>query len=170
MREWRALASDKSSKRFGGQNKNAIRDIPKWGEHPKGETMTHKMKISLFLLAGVLALVPMLAAQSSVRADANTVSIKGRVSCSKFGTGTVSASKGRSIAQIIQYCVNFQNGVYTVVSGNHIYGLAGDTKLLAKMSGQTVTVAGRVVPESTDVATYAYMGTVAVTEVVPAKE
>ena len=75
-----------------------------------------------------------------------------------------------SVAQTIQYCANFQGGAYTLVSGNRIYLLKGDTKELAKMSGQTVAVAGRMVPESSDTASYALMGTVSVTEVVPTKD
>ena len=42
-------------------------------------------RIPLLVLAGVLALAPMIAAQSSVQAEANAVSIAGRVSCSRFG-------------------------------------------------------------------------------------
>jgi hypothetical protein len=75
-----------------------------------------------------------------------------------------------SVAQTIQYCANFQGGDYTLVSGNRIYRLTGDTKQLAKMSGQTVAVAGRMVPETTDTSSAALMGTVSVTEVVPAKD
>jgi hypothetical protein len=127
-------------------------------------------RIPLLVLAGVLALAPMIAAQSSVQAEANAVSIAGRVSCSRFGVGSISARKGMSIAQTIQYCVNFQSGAYTLVSGKQIFRLTGDTNLLAKMSGKTVTVAGRLYPVSPDVATYALMGTVAITDVVPTKQ
>jgi hypothetical protein len=75
-----------------------------------------------------------------------------------------------SVAQTIQYCVAFQGADYTLVSGNKIYRLTGNKDMLAKMSGQTVTVAGRMVPESSDVATLVPMGTVAVSEVLPAKD
>ena len=71
------------------------------------------------------------AAQSQVKAEANAVSIKGKVSCSRFGVGSITARKGMSVAQTIQYCVNFQGGDYTLVSGNQIYRLAGDTNMLA---------------------------------------
>jgi len=126
---------------------------------------------SLLAIAGVLAVAPMISAQSSsMKAEANAVSISGRVSCSKFGLGSVSARKGMSVAQTIQYCANFQGGEYTLVSGNKIYKLSGDTKVLAKMSGQTVEVAGRLVPEPTDTAAMVQMGTVSITEVAPAKE
>jgi hypothetical protein len=126
-------------------------------------------RISFILLAGVLTLAPMLAAQSSEQIGANAVNVTGRVSCSRFGRGSVTARKGMSVAQTISYCANFQGGQYTIVSGNRIYALSGDPKQLAKLSGQTVTVAGHMVPESTDTSTVAFMGTVAVTEVAPTK-
>ena len=127
-------------------------------------------RISLIVFAGVLMLAPMLAAQSTEQAGANSINVKGRVSCSRLGRGSVTARKGMSVAQTIWYCANFQGGQYTLVSGNRIYALSGDPKQLAKMAGQSVTVAGHMVPESTDTAAVAFMGTVAVTEVVPTKE
>jgi hypothetical protein len=134
--------------------------------------MKSKMMFSLALIgfASIFAALPAAASQSSVKADTNAVSIMGRVSCSRFGRGSVTARKGMSVAQTIQYCANFQGGDYTLVSGNRIYRLTGDTKQLAKMSGQTVAVAGRMVPETTDTSSAALMGTVSVTEVVPAKD
>ena len=127
-------------------------------------------RVSLLVIAGVLAMAPMISAQSSMKAAANAVSITGKVSCSRFGRGSVTARKGMSVAQTIQYCANFQGGEFTLVSGNKIYKLSGDTKVLAKMSGQTVQVAGRLVPEPTDTAAMVQMGTVAITDVVPTKE
>jgi hypothetical protein len=134
--------------------------------------MKSKLMFSVALvgLASVCAALPAAASQSAVKADTNAVSITGKVSCSKFGRGSVTARKGMSVAQTIQYCANFQGGDYTLVSGNRIYKLTGDTKELAKMSGQTVAVAGRIVPETTDTSSVALMGTVSVTEVVPTKE
>lgn len=125
--------------------------------------------LALIGLAGFGAALPS-AAQSSVKAETNAVNITGRVSCAKFGTGSVTARKGMSVAQTIQYCVVFQHSEYTLVSGNRIYRLTGDNSQLARMSGETVTVAGRMVPESTDLAATMLMGTVAVTNVVPTKE
>jgi hypothetical protein len=127
-------------------------------------------RIFFILLAGVLTLAPMISAQSSEQTGANAVNVTGRVSCSRFGRGSVTARKGMSVTQTIWYCANFQGGQYTLVSGNRIYRLTGDRNVLAKMSGQTVEVAGRMVPEKPDATTYALMGTVAVTEVVPTKE
>jgi hypothetical protein len=121
--------------------------------------------------AGIWAVLPCSASQtSSAKADANSVNITGHVSCARFGTGSVTARKGMSVAQTIQYCVNFMHSDYTLVSGNRIYRLTGDKNLLAKMSGQTVTVAGRMVPETAETATAALMGTVAVSDVVPSKD
>src|SRR5277367_1240532 len=111
-------------------------------------------RISLIVAAGVLTFAPLVAAQPSAESEANAISVSGKVSCSRFGRGSVTARKGMSVAQTIQYCANFQGGEYTLVSGNRIYRLAGDTKELAKMSGQTVSVAGHMIPESTDVAAY----------------
>ena len=127
-------------------------------------------RISSIVFAGALALALMVAAQPSVQAQANAINITGKVSCSRFGRGSVTARKGMSIAQTVQYCTNFQGGAYTLVSGNRIYLLTGDKKQLAKMSGQTVSVAGRLIPEPSDTASVTLMGTVAVTEVVPAKK
>jgi hypothetical protein len=127
-------------------------------------------KLALIAFAGICAALPAAASQSSTRADKDAVNITGQVSCSRFGRGTVTARKGMSVAQTIQYCVAFQGGDYTLVSGNKIYRLAGDKNVLAKMSAQTVTVAGHMVPERTDVSTVALMGTVAVSEVVRSKE
>ena len=109
-------------------------------------------------------------AQSSEQPDAGAVNITGRVSCARFGAGTITPRKGMSVAQTIQYCANFQGGEYTLITGNRVYRLAGDTKELAKMSGKTVAVAGHMVPASTDTATYALKGILEVIEVVPSKE
>ena len=127
-------------------------------------------RLALIGFAGICAIAASAAAQSSVQAEANAVNITGRVSCARFGRASVTARNGMSVAQTIQYCVVFQRSDYTLVSGNRIYRLTGDSNALAKMSGQTVTVAGRMVPDSPDEAAYALMGTVAVTNVVPTKE
>jgi hypothetical protein len=136
----------------------------------KGATMK-KLPIyaGLFaVLASPFAALATPAAQSSVQAEANAVSITGKVSCSRFGIGSITARKGMSIAQTIQYCVVFQHGVYTLVSGKQIYRLTGDTNLLAKLSGQTVAVAGHVSPEEPSTS-YALMGNLQATSIAPAK-
>ena len=129
-----------------------------------------KSKLALIVFAGICAVVPSWASQSQAKADAGAVNITGQVSCSRFGRGSVTARKGMSVAQTIQYCVTFQGADYTLVSGNKIYRLTGDKNMLAKVSGQTVTVAGHMGPEQTDVATVQLMGTVAVSDVAPAKD
>lgn len=120
------------------------------------------------LASPFVALAGTTAAQSSRKTDSDTVTITGRVSCSRFGGSSVTARKGMSVAQTIQYCANFEGADYTLVSGNKIYRLTGDKNTLAKMSGQTVTVAGHL---NTDVPapSYALMGTVEATSVAPAK-
>jgi hypothetical protein len=125
---------------------------------------------ALIAFTGICAAVPIAVAQSSARPDANGVSVTGKVSCTKFGRGTVTARKGMSVAQTIFYCATFQGGDYSLVSGNKIYRLTGDKNLLAKMAGQTVNVGGQMVPEPEDVSAAVLMGTVAVSQVVPSKE
>ena len=121
------------------------------------------------VLVGLLAPLTAKAAQSSAKVEANAVSITGKVSCSRYGIGSISPRKGMSVAQTIQYCVNFQGGDYTLVSGNQIYRLAGDSNMLAKMSGQTVAVAGRMSTDQPVGTTYALMGTLQATSIAPAK-
>jgi hypothetical protein len=126
-------------------------------------------RMALIICGGIVAALPV-AAQSSRNAEVAPVSITGKVSCTKFGRGSVTARKGMSVAQTISYCVTFQGGDYTVVSGNKIYRLDGDKNTLAKLAGQTVTVGGHIVPEPSDEATVALMGTVAVSDVAPSKD
>jgi hypothetical protein len=169
MRECRRATSRIPGQAVGRQKVGAICDIVKMGRKPRGETMINKVKISFIVLAGVLALAPMLAAQSSVQAEANAVSITGRVSCSRFGVGSITARKGMSIAQTIWYCATFQGGQYTLVSGKQIFLLTGDRNLLEKMSGQTVVVAGHVSQAEPAPTSYALMGTLQATTIAPAK-
>ena len=121
------------------------------------------------VLAGPFAALSAPAPQSKVHAEANAVSITGKVSCSRFGIGSISPRKGMSVAQTIQYCVNFQGGQYTLVSGKQIFGLAGDSNQLAKMSGQTVAVAGHLNQDEPRGTSYVLMGTVEATSIAPAK-
>ncbi len=120
------------------------------------------------ILVSLLAVPTATAAQSSVKAETNAVSVTGKVSCSRFGTGSITARKGMSIAQTIWYCATFQGGQYTLVSGKQIFLLTGDRNLLAKMSGQTVVVAGHVSPEE-PATSYALMGNLQATSIAPAK-
>jgi hypothetical protein len=128
-------------------------------------------RVSLMAVAVVLTYAPIIGAQSKAGTEADGVTITGRVSCSRFGRGSVTPHKGMSVAQTINFCANtnLQGGVYTLVAGNRIYRLIGDSKELAKLSGQTVEVAGRLVPESTDTSAYAMLDAVAVTTVLSHK-
>ncbi len=121
------------------------------------------------VLASPLAALGTPAAQSSRKSDSDSVTITGRVSCSRFGGGSVTARKGMSVAQTIQYCVVFGGHDYTLVSGKQIFRLTGDRNVLAKMSGQTVTVAGHLNTDEPSGTSYALMGTVEATSVAPAK-
>ena len=121
------------------------------------------------ILVSPLAVPATTAAQSSVNAEANAVSVTGKVSCSRFGTGSITARKGMSIAQTIWYCATFQGGQYTLVSGKQIFRLSGDKNLLAKMSGQAVVVGGHVSQDEPEAASYALMGTLQATTIAPAK-
>jgi hypothetical protein len=137
----------------------------------KGATMK---KVAIYagllaILVSSLASLTATAAQTAVKAEANAVSITGKVSCSRFGTGSITARKGMSIAQTIWYCANFQGGQYTLVSGKQIFRLSGDKNLLAKMSGQTVVVGGHVSQDEPEAASYALMGTLQATTIAPAK-
>jgi hypothetical protein len=139
--------------------------------HDKGAAMK---KVAIYaglfaLLASPFAVPAAETAQSSTPAENNGVSITGTVSCAKFGRGTVTPRKGMSVAQTIQYCVVFQHSDYILVAGKQIFRLSGDRNQLAKLSGETVTVAGHMLPTPTDVETYALMGTVAVSNIAPTK-
>jgi hypothetical protein len=121
------------------------------------------------VLASPFAVMAAPAAQNSMKSDSDSVTITGRVSCSRFGGGSVTPRKGMSVAQTIQFCAHFMGGQYTIVSGKQIFLLTGDDKVLAKMSGQTVTVAGRLSTNEAERPSYALMGTVEATSVAPAK-
>jgi hypothetical protein len=152
--------------------RESVRRVVLNGTSPKEAKMKRAVIYAGLLAALIspLAALTTAAAQSSPNSDTNAVNVSGRVSCSRFGRGSITARKGMSVAQTIWYCATFQGGQYTLVSGNRIYALSGDPKQLAKMAGQTVTVAGHMVPVPPDTAAVAFMGTVSVTEVVPTKE
>jgi uncharacterized protein YaiE (UPF0345 family) len=168
---WRGLFVIQTGQHDRNHRSGFVRRVVTRENDHKGATMK---KVAIYaglfaVLASPLAALATPAAQSSMKADSSNVTITGKVSCSRFGIGSITARKGMSVAQTIQYCANFQGGQYTVVSGKQIYRLTGDKNLLAKMSGQTVTVAGHL---NTDVASgtsYALMGTVEATSVAPAK-
>jgi hypothetical protein len=120
------------------------------------------------VLASPLLPLATTAAQTAAKAEASAVSVTGKVSCSRFGTGSITARKGMSIAQTIWYCATFQGGQYTLVSGKQIFLLTGDKNQLAKMAGQSVVVAGHVSQEE-PVTSYALMGNLQATSIAPAK-
>jgi hypothetical protein len=165
------LAMARTKRRDRNHRSGSVRLVFTKGNDYKGATMK---KIAIYaglfaILAGTLAPLATTAAQSSMKANSDAVTITGRVSCSRFGGGSVTARKGMSVAQTIQFCANFMGGQYTIVSGKQIFLLTGDKNVLAKMSGQTVTVAGRVNTNEAERPSYALMGTVEATSISPAK-
>jgi hypothetical protein len=139
-------------------------------KHKKGAAMKKAaICAGLFAILAIPMAVPTTtSAQTAERAEANAVNVTGKVSCSKFGTGSITARKGMSIAQTIWYCATFQGGQYTLVSGKQIFLLTGDRNQLAKVAGQSVVVAGHVAPEE-PVTSYALMGNLQATSIAPAK-
>jgi hypothetical protein len=119
------------------------------------------------VLASPLSALATTTGQSAAKSEANTVTITGTVSCSKF-TGPVVPRKGFSVAETIRLCVS-QGYEYTVVSGKNIYPLTGDKNTLAKLAGETVTVIGHLNPDQPTGASYALKGTVEATTVAPTK-
>jgi hypothetical protein len=140
----------------------------KWGEKPRGETMINKTVcgISFVALAGVLALAPMIAAQSSYQAASKNVTITGTVTCSKY-VNSRPERKGFTGAEAIRLCAS-QGYPYVIVSGKNVYPLEGDKTQMAKLAGEKVTVTGHVDTDRPERATEAYQGTVAASTIVPA--
>ena len=123
-------------------------------------------KVSLGLLASVLAMAPMVAAQSSSKAAPKGISITGTVSCSRFA-GAVTQRKAFTVAESIHLCIS-QGGDYTLVDGKKIYPLQGDKKQLWALAGDKVTVIGDVVTDRPEGLSYAYQAPVQATTIVPA--
>jgi hypothetical protein len=170
-RRWHGLLMVQIGQRDRNHRSGPVRRIHTRQKDYKGATMK---KIAIYaglfaVLASPFAALASPAAQSSTKSDSGNVTITGKVSCSRFGLGSVTARKGMSVAQTIQYCATFQQGQYTLVSGNKIFRLTGDRNMLAKMSGQTVTVGGHLNTDEPSGTSYALMGTVEATSVAPAK-
>ena len=128
--------------------------------------MINKMAISLITLAGVLALVPMVAAQPSSQAAPKDVNITGTVTCSKY-VNSKPERKGFTAAEAIRLCAS-QGYAYVIVAGKNVYPLEGDKNQLAKLAGEKVTVTGHITTDRPEGATEAYQGTVAATTIVSA--
>jgi len=118
-----------------------------------------------FVLAGVLVLAPMVAAQSSSNAASKDVRITGTVTCSKY-VNSKPDRKGFTAAEAIRLCAS-QGYAYVIVSGKNVYPLQGDKNQMAKLAGEKVTVTGHVLTDQPEGATYAYQGTVQATTIVP---
>ena len=122
-------------------------------------------RISFIMCAGVLALAPMVAAQSSSQAASKDVTITGIVTCSKY-IYSKPDRKGFTPAEAIRLCAS-QGYAYVVVSGKNVYPLEGDKNQLAKLAGEKVTVTGHVNTDQPANESYAYHDTVQLTTIVP---
>jgi hypothetical protein len=122
-------------------------------------------RISFIVLAGVLALAPMVAAQSSSQAASKDVTITGTVTCSKY-VYSKPDRKGFTPAEAIRLCAS-QGYAYVIVAGKNVYPLEGDKNQMAKLAGEKVTVTGHVDADRAAGVTYAYHDTIQATTIVP---
>jgi hypothetical protein len=122
-------------------------------------------RMSFIVCAGVLALAPMVAAQSSSQAASRDVTITGTVTCSKY-IYSKPDRKGFTAAEAIRLCAG-QGYAYVIVSGKNVYPLEGDKNQMAKLAGEKVTVTGHVNTDQPEGVTYAYHDTVQATTIVP---
>jgi hypothetical protein len=137
-------------------------------EKPRGETMINKRtsyRIPFVVLASVLALAPMVAAQSTSKVASKDVTITGTVTCTKY-VYSKPERKGFTAAEAIRLCAS-QGYAYVIVVGKDVYPLEGDKNQLAKLAGEKVTVTGHVDTDRPAGATYAYQETIAATTIVP---
>jgi hypothetical protein len=122
-------------------------------------------RMSFIMCAGVLALAPMVAAQSSSQAASKDVTITGTVTCSKY-IYSKPDRKGFTPAEAIRLCAS-QGYAYVIVSGKNVYPLDGDKNKMAKLAGEKVTVTGHVNTDQPADVAYAYHDTVQLTTIVP---
>lgn len=127
-------------------------------------TKTTVCGISLLVLAGVLSLAPLGAAQPASQAASKDITIKGTVTCSKY-VNSKPDRKGFTAAEAIRMCVS-QGYPYVIVSGKNVFPLEGNKNELAKLAGETVTVTGHVLTDRPAGATFAYQDTVEATTIV----
>src|SRR5580692_1049029 len=128
--------------------------------------MINKTTVPFILLAGVLAMASMVAAQPAGQAASKDVNITGTVTCTKY-VNSKPSQKGFTAAEAIRLCAS-QGYAYVIVSGKNVYPLEGDKNQMAKLAGEKVTVVGHTVTDLPEGATEAYQGTVAATTIVPA--
>jgi hypothetical protein len=122
-------------------------------------------RMSFIVCASVLALAPMVAAQSSSQAASRDVTITGTVTCSKY-IYSKPDRKGFTAAEAIRLCAS-QGYAYVIVSGKNVYPLEGDKNQMAKLAGEKVTVTGHVNTDQPEGVTYAYHDTVQATTIAP---
>jgi len=122
-------------------------------------------RMSFIVCAGVFALAPIVAAQSSSQAASRDVTITGTVTCSKY-IYSKPDRKGFTAAEAIRLCAS-QGYAYVIVSGKNVSPLEGDKNQMAKLAGEKVTVTGHVNTDQPEGVTYAYHDTVQATTIVP---
>jgi hypothetical protein len=122
-------------------------------------------RMSFIVCAGVFALAPIVAAQSSSQAASRDVTITGTVTCSKY-IYSKPDRKGFTAAEAIRLCAS-QGYAYVIVSGKNVYPLEGDKNQMAKLAGEKVTVTGHVNTDQPEGVTYAYHDTVQATTIAP---
>ena len=125
--------------------------------------------IPMIVLAGVLALAPLVSAQTGQQqaVPLKEFTITGTVTCSKY-VYSKPERKGFSPAEAIRLCIS-QGYSYVIVSGKDVYPLEGDRKQLAKLVGEKITITGHT--DTSHLApTYAYHDPLAATTIGPSKE
>jgi hypothetical protein len=125
-------------------------------------------RISFAALASAFALVPGAAAQSVAKAAENDVKITGTLSCTLFAR-TKPYRKGFTTAEAVHLCISQGYG-YVVVSGRNIYPIDGDSKLLWKLAGETVSITGHVNEDKAKDTSFVYKEKVQATTITPASK
>jgi hypothetical protein len=168
MREYLQLAAGTDGLASPASNsKRDSRDRRNGIKKPRGETMIKMTtcRTAFVVLASVLALAPMVAAQSTSKPASKDVTITGTVTCSKY-VYSKPERKGFTAAEAIRLCAS-QGYAYVIVVGKNVYPLEGDKNQLAKLAGEKVTVTGHVDTDRPAGATYAYQETIAAKTIVP---
>jgi hypothetical protein len=131
-----------------------------------GRKTMKNITAALAVLAGALALASTnVSAQSAPKSG---VTITGTVTCSKYVNSTP-YQKGMTQTEAIHMCIS-QGYSYVIVSGKNVYRLQGDSKQLAKLAGDKVTVVGYFNTDEPKGPEYAYQGTVQGVTITPSAD
>jgi hypothetical protein len=121
-------------------------------------------RIWLIVLAGVLAFVPMVAAQATSKPRPKDVTVTGTVTCSKY---VYSKPKRKGFTA---EAIHLHGYSYVIVAGKDVYDIymaEGHKNQLAKLAGEKVTVTGHADTARPVATTYAYQGPFETTTIVP---